>query len=286
MPAPAPTSDAPPVHFFLHVPKCAGTTVERHFERTLGAGFLLAPRWRHPLRDVIGNRYPSLSPADLTGVRAVSGHSLSRSLADKFPGRAVRPSVLIRDPVGFLVSFWNYRWMRHETRGQPAPPPFAEWRRTQRRNPITRFLLHRYFEIGYPALYRHSTRARFLYLDAAFTGFHFVGSYRRCDEALAGISAELGVDETVESENVGEAKRLRVADLSPEEVAEIETQNAADALLFARWKDRGFGDGAAGGLPAGALPAADAAAHLPDHDGLTNLVFDIDSAVRRKLWRR
>ena len=272
----------PPVHFFLHVPKCAGTTVERHFERTLGAGFLLAPRWRHPLRDVIGNRYPDLSAEDLAGVRAVSGHSLSRSLAAKFPGREVKPSVLLRDPASFLVSFWNYRWMRHETRGQPAPPPFRDWRRIQRRNPITRFLLHRYFEIGYPALYRYSTRARFLFLDAAFTGFHFVGSYRRCDEALAGISAELGVDGRVGSENVGEAKRLKLSDLSPGELAEIEAENAGDALLFARWKDRGFAPGA----PAGAPPAEEAASALPDGDGLGSLASDIDSAVRRKLWRR
>ena len=43
------------VHFLLHVPKCAGTTVEDHFRETLGPGFLLAPRWHNPLRAVIGN---------------------------------------------------------------------------------------------------------------------------------------------------------------------------------------------------------------------------------------
>ena len=279
-PAPAPGPAPGPVHFFLHVPKCAGTTVERHFERTLGEGFMLAPRWNHPLRDVIGNRYPGLTPESVAGVRAVSGHSLSRSLAEKFPGREVRCSVLLRDPVGYLVSFYNYRWERHETRGQPAPGPFDQWRRTQRRNPITRFLLNRYFEVGYPGLYRLSTRARFLRLEAAFSGFHFVGGHRRCEEALAGISRELGVDPTVESENVGRVKRLRAEDLSASQVASILDENAADRLLHERWKDRGFDVAANPADPEGA------AAALPDGDALTNMGADIEAALRRKLWRR
>ena len=278
MTTPDPAPD--PVHFFLHVPKCAGTTVERHFERTLGDGFLLAPRWRSPLRDVIGNRYPSLSPEDLAGVRAVSGHSLSRSLAEKFPGRDVKCSVLLRDPVSYLVSFYNYRWARHEERGQPAPGAFDAWRGAQRRNPIARFLLHRFFEVGYPDIYRLSTRARFLYLEAAFQGFHFVGGYRRCNEALAGISAELGVDPTVESENVGHVKRLSAADLSEAQKTAILRENAADALLFERWKDRGFDRAANPTDPEGAARA------LPARDLAANFAADVESALRRKLWRR
>lgn len=270
---------AEPVHFFLHVPKCAGTTVERHFERTLGPAFLLAPRWRHPLRDVIGNRYPSLTPESVAHVRAVSGHSLSKSLAEKFPGREIRCSVLLRDPVSYLVSFYNYRWSRHEDRGQAAPPDFDAWRGTQRRNPITRFLLTRYFEIGHPAIYRLSTRRRFLYLEAAFSSFHFVGGYRRCDEALAGISRELGVDPNVASENVGHVKRLSASDLTPAQTAAILEENAADALLFERWKDRGFD-------PArNPTDAETAAKPLPASDALLNLAADVESGLRRKLWR-
>jgi hypothetical protein len=270
---------APPVHFFLHVPKCAGTTVEAHFERELGEGFLLAPRWNSPLRHVVGNRYPGLTPERLARVRVVSGHSLSRSLAALFPGREVRESVLLRDPAGYLVSFWNYRWTRHETRGEPPPPPFRDWRRSQRRDPITRFLLHRYFGIGYPAIYAMSTRARFLFLENAFRRFHFVGGHRRVEEALAGISAELGVNGFARAENVGAARRLSPEALSESERAEIEAENPGDALLHARWKDRGFGPGGPEGVEA-------AARRLPDRDGPRHLARDVESAVRRELWRR
>lgn len=269
----------PPVHFFLHVPKCAGTTVEAHFARTLGPGFLLAPRWRHPLRDVIGNRYPTLRAEDLAGVRLVSGHSLSVSLKAKFPGREVRESVLLRDPLSYLVSFYNYRWARHRERGEPAPPDFPLWRRSQRRNPIARFLLTRYFEIGVPSVYRLGTRARFLFLDRAFARFHFVGSWRRCGEAVAGISRELGVDPEAPHENVGKVGVLKAADLPQAEVAAILAEHALDQLLFDRWKDRGFD-------PAANPPDPEAAAAaLPSGDGPSYLPSDLESALRRKLWR-
>ncbi|MEM9736329.1 MAG: hypothetical protein AAF908_06965, partial [Pseudomonadota bacterium] len=132
----------PPIHFLLHVPKCAGTTVEAHFARHLGPAFRIAPRWEHVARNIIGNRYPKL---DLAGVRAISGHSLSVSLKAKIPGE-VRESVLLRAPLGFFLSFYNYRWTRFEEGWGPEPPSFARWYFAQRRNPISRFLLNRYFE--------------------------------------------------------------------------------------------------------------------------------------------
>ncbi|MEO0679221.1 MAG: hypothetical protein AAF192_02280 [Pseudomonadota bacterium] len=273
-------AEFPPVHFFLHVPKCAGTTVERHFARHLGDGFLIAPRWAHPLRDVIGNRYPDIDRLALRRVRVASGHSLSRNLGAAFTGRPVREHVLLRDPLSWLISFYNYRWMRYETRRDPVPPPFEEWLRTQRRNPISRFLLTRYFGIGHPRVYALSTRARLALLERAFAGFKFVGAWTRVDEAVARVSAELGLPERPEAENVGRAaKTLRVEDVTEAQRARIAQEHALDALLFERWKDRGADPARnpeAGGAAAEALPA---------YDGLSYLPSDVESAVRRKLWR-
>ena len=68
------------VLFLLHVPKCAGTTVEAHFRAVLGPGFLLAPRWHNLLRSVIGNRY-SMARGDprLGPLKAITGHSIERT---------------------------------------------------------------------------------------------------------------------------------------------------------------------------------------------------------------
>ena len=243
------------VHFLLHVPKCAGTTVEAHFRQHLGDAFRFAPRWENPLRNFVGNRYPGLNPEALEGIRAVSGHSLSISLKAHFPGVEIRQSVLLRDPVGYLLSFYNYRWARFDEGWGSEPPSFEAWYRGQRRNPISRFLLNRYFEEAVPALYRLSSAARLRLLEAHLADFHFVGSYRYADEMIGGISRELGIPDHVDHQNVTPSRKLSAADLTDDMRRRIEADNALDQALFDRWAERRW-DGVPEG-PAPKLPRAD-----------------------------
>ena len=263
------------VHFILHVPKCAGTTVEAHFERHLGAGFLRAPRWEHPLRNVIGNRYP-YAPGDarLAGVRVVSGHSLSVSLKSRFPGAEIAESVLLRDPLGYFLSFYNYRWARFREGLEPRPPGFGLWYAAQRRNPISRFMLNRYFEQGIPALYRLSSAARLDWLEARLARFHFVGGVARADELIAGVSRDLALPENVARENVTRTPELAREAVPERLAARIAADNALDAALFARWSDRGWR-----GAPES---AAGGQARL---DHLRYLAGDALSGVAKKLIR-
>lgn len=262
------------VHFLLHVPKCAGTTVEAHFRAHLGDAFIFAPRWESPVRNLIGNRYPGLEPSRLAHVRAVSGHSLSASMRALFPGAEIRESVLLRDPAGYLLSFYNYRWTRFEQGWGTRPPEFATWYRAQRRNPITRFLLNRYFGWGVPALYRLSSAARLEWLEARLARFHFVGSYRRADEMVAGISHDMGLPERVEHQNVTASRRLSAAELPADVQSRIAADNALDQVLWERWKDRGWRQEALPGAPA--LPRADQPRYVAG---------DIASGVLKKLIR-
>ena len=263
---------ADPVYFLVHVPKCAGTTVEAHFEQHLGAGYLHAPRWDSVVRNFTGNRYsfgvddPLLAP-----VRAVSGHSLSANLADHFPGREVRECVLLREPEGFFLSFWNYRMARHYERGQKPPPDFLRWYGAQRRNQITRFLLGRYFGWGVPALYALSTASRLEWLEARLARFRFVGGHRHASEMIAGISRDLGIPEGVEDRNVGQDKVLAAADLDPALRERIARENRADQLLHERWKDRRWQ-----GAPDTPLPP------LPRLDQPGLLIGDIAASLRKK----
>lgn len=260
------------VHFLLHVPKCAGTTVETHFRTHLNHRFLMAPRWENVLRNVIGNRYPSLDAASLDGVQVVSGHSLSRGLATRFPGAQIRESVLIRDPVSFMLSLYNYRWTRFEEGWGDQPPPFERWYRSQRRNPVSRFLLVRYFDQGVPALYRLSSSARLAFLEQRLAQFHFVGSWRRTDEMIGRISASIGIPGETPARNVSTARRMTAADLSIAMRQRIERENALDQALFDRWADRGWA-----GAPDGPPPS------LPSDDRLSTLIGDTGIALRKKL---
>ncbi len=274
------------VHFLLHVPKCAGTTVEAHFRTHLGevqqgGAFMIAPRWESPLRNLVGNRYPGLAPERLAGVRAVSGHSLSRSMAALFPGASLRESVLLREPLGYLLSFYNYHWTRFDEGWGARPPAFGTWYRAQRRNPVSRFLLNRYFEQGVPALYRLSSAGRLAWLEARLARFHFVGSHERADEMIAGISRELGVPEAVEHRNVTPARRLRPGDLPSGLAARIAAENALDQTLWERWRDRGW----AGAPWEGAVRGPAAAPPLPRADQPRYVAGDIGSGILKKLIR-
>ncbi len=296
------------VHFLLHVPKCAGTTVEAHFARHLGQGFLIAPRWESPLRNVIGNRYDfAAGDPRLARLRAVSGHSLSRSLGRHLPGAEIRESVLIRDPVGYHLSLYNYRWDRHAKGLGPQPPEFGRWYRAQRRDPIARFLINRYFGEGVPALYRLSSAGRLAYLEERLEAFWFVGDYTRAGELIAGASRELGVPAQVEDRNVTRAKAVTQESLGPDWVARIAMDNAVDAALHARWCDRGWrrdavpplrGDVSVGasspvgaaavapGEPGGDVRGAEhASPHLPQADQVRLLVGDILSGMAKRRLR-
>jgi len=276
-----PSEPDPPreVHFILHVPKCAGTTVERHFEARLGEGFLLAPRWENPLRNIVGNRYP-YAPGDprLAGVRVVSGHSLSRSLAAAFAGCRIEESVLLRDPLGYTLSLYNYRWTWHRKGHGGRPPPFARWYAAQRRNPISRFLLNRYFEQGIPALYRLSSAGRLAWLERRLSRFLFVCGHRRAGEMIGGISERLGIDGAVESRNVTAERVETEESLGPEWAERIRHDNALDAALHARWKDRGW-RAEAGGAQCPAWPG------LSGADQLAHLAGDAWSGIAKKLRR-
>jgi len=252
------------VHFLLHVPKCAGTTVEAHFRAALGPGFLLAPRWHSPLRPIIGNRHAmAADDPRLPGLKVVTGHSLGISLKRRFPGAEIRESVLLRDPVGYHLSLYNYRLQRHRDGTGPRPSGFARWYLAQRRNPISRFLLNHYFEQGIPALYRLSSRDRLAFLEERLREFWFVGSYRRVDELIAGVSRELGIPETARRQNVGTLREETAATLGPEMCARILQENALDLALWRRWAERGWkAEGRNPAAPPPLLPASDRLRYL------------------------
>jgi hypothetical protein len=264
------------VHFLLHVPKCAGTTAREHFSAALGPGYLLAPRWRNPLRAFLGERH-ALKPDDprLPGVKLITGHSLGEALKRHFPGAEIHESVLLRDPVGFHLSLYNYRVMRHRAGTGPRPPDFVRWYAAQRRDPVSRFLLNHYYDLRIPALYRLSSRDRLAFLEARLRDFRFVGGYRRADELISGISRELGVPDEVTPRNVTTAPALTEAALDPALRARISAENAVDQALWDRWKDRGWK--ANGRDPKPPPPP------LPDNDRLRYLGSDIATFLRRVL---
>ena len=145
------TTGAPPLHLVLHVPKCAGKTLERHFEAHMAPGTFIKPKRRPiPARWLLPRHAPDAVP-DPQRVRVISSQQIGKSLEARFAGRQILRSTLIRDPLGHALSYYNFRMMRYVAMGW-GTYDFDTHVRSEPRNRITRFLLATYLEIPGPRL--------------------------------------------------------------------------------------------------------------------------------------
>ncbi len=221
------TDDASPagepnaaIYFLLHVPKTAGTTVEAHLDSHCVPGALWRPARASILGALTGRRYRVKTVPDVTRVRALGGHFLGRSLESHFPDREVRRAVLLRDPVGFHVSSYNY-WMMHHLAMGRGTYSFGLYMRSLPRDRIAHFLLSHWLEIPWPVLIVMATERKYELLNNMLANFWFVGAYTDCDRLIAAIAPELGVPVAAKHENtLGQWRKrvewqaLTVADLS------------------------------------------------------------------------
>jgi hypothetical protein len=223
----------PPLHILLHVPKCAGRTIEVHLAEHTPADAFFMPR--HPGRGGI-----SKMPAP-KGIRVLSGHHLARSIESRFPGREIRRSVLLRDPLSFQVSYYNFKMMRYLASGG-RPYAFPLYYRALQRDPMAHFLLSRWLEVSPARLLVLPVAEKWRLLCEALSGFWFVADYRRCDELIAAVAADLGVPAVAKRVNDEAAwvrtvdwQPLTAADLTDEQRRRIPLDNPLDAALHATW---------------------------------------------------
>jgi len=229
------------VWFYVHIPKCAGRTVECHLEASLEPSeFLSIPR-RHGVRYYFGKAYEFPASSSPARIRAVSGHYLGQSLGRYFPDRVIRQAVLIRDPVSFIVSLYNYRMQRYQRRGG-SQVPFEAWYKTRPCDPISDFLLCRYLEIPRARLWTMTRDQKAKVLVSALDRFDYVGGYKDCSSFLEQISAHMGLPIAHDSKNItpADAKIVKEIDLSHRVLSDIRRSCALDQWLWDTYGNRGW----------------------------------------------
>ena len=232
-------TDQPPVHFFVHVPKCAGRTIELHLEQHIGPRYIHTRRRKAPGRWFAPSAFREPAGVDMAAVRAVSGHPLGASMATRFPGREIRQAVLLRHPVGMMVSFHNFRMMIFRREGWPEVG-FERFCRSRHVNPAATFLLSYYFEQPWSRIVAMTRQDKFDFISERLDRFWFVGDYRNCDDLIATVSRDLGIPGVADRANVLEKKVTREEDLAPATVDRLLEENALDLKLWETWKDRRF----------------------------------------------
>lgn len=232
-------SELKPVHFFVHVPKCAGRSVELHLEEHLGPGFLYLRRKRGLERHLSAHIYRIPKRFDPNLTNAVSGHALGQSMKRHFSGREIRQSVLLRDPLSLLVSFYNFRMSRFSFEGWPHVS-FERFYQSRHLNPVSTFLLVNYLEISWARLLTMSAAEKFDRISEAFQDFWFVGDYRQCDRLIATVSDEFGIPDQAPRANVLESKKLTVDKVPQTMKDRIAADCALDQAVYDAWATRGF----------------------------------------------
>lgn len=222
------------LYILPHVPKCAGSTVQDHFGRMLAPGAAVSiysrgecAHWARPER---------VPQTEREKVRLIGGHRVPRAVCRGFAERPIREAILIRDPVSFNVSMYNFLIGRPpEQSGIPADLPFETWYAGYKRNRIVRFLMRNYFQFSEIGFRLMPSRRKLAYLNERLSEFWFVGTQSDCNELIGRIAGDLGVSDRVVSRNTAKPDALRPADLPSSLVTRILEDNVLDAELFERW---------------------------------------------------
>jgi tetratricopeptide (TPR) repeat protein len=236
----------PVVYFLLHLPRTGGTTIEEHLRTHLPSGRLWVPSPPTSMAMLCGHRYRPEAPADLAQVRVVAGHFLARSVARHFPGREIRKTVLLRDPVGFHVSLYNYHMMLAASRGRQTCS-FDRHLRMLPRDPIAISLLWQWLELPPATLLRTSDAQKYDMLNEALADFWFVASYRDGDRLVAALADDLAVPPVAARKNTAldwqkrvRWQPLRGADLPATTQQAILARNPIHDALWHNWCEAGF----------------------------------------------
>jgi hypothetical protein len=258
-----------PVYLFCHIPKCAGSTVKLHMIEHAPERSLKSRRRHGFMRDITGD-YTDIerTQIDPETIDFVGGHSLSQSVLKAFPGRPVRPIVLIRDPLSLAVSFYNHRNRVAARKQGRGPVSFETYLKSYPKNSMIRFFLARYLGVGYPRVLGLDTRHRFDLVEKAFSDFWFVGSWRHAETLVQRMSEEMGICGDVTRQNAAHGDRLLVDDVPQAIVDRFRESQAADQLLFDRW-----GDAQWSGRP------ADIVRDLPRHDQASYVVNEVSRQI-------
>lgn len=230
------------VFLAVHVPKCAGSTIERHMLRHLPTEEYWITHKRSPRLPLPwGRPYTMRGAPEVSRVRFISGHYVGHSLERMMPERPIRRSVLLREPASFMISYYNYRMMRYLSLGW-RPYSFALHLRSLRSDPISHFLLERWLEIPWPALMVMSPERKFDLLNTELSRFWYVADYKYCDELVELMGRELGVSTRPERLNTEEEwskkvewRPLTSEDLTPIIRSEIAARTRLDRALWENW---------------------------------------------------
>jgi hypothetical protein len=231
------------LHVVLHVPKCAGSTMEKHFAKHLGSTRFWSPPKRKTrlALETFGRKYDATPPGRVDDIAVVSGHFIGRSIEKLIPERPIVRSVVLREPEGFVLSLYNFRMMVYLVAGR-NPCSFVLFLKTLQTDPVSHFLLDRWLEKPWAAIAAMSSAKKAALLDEMLGSLDHVVDIADVDELIAWHSRDLGIAERATRANTQEEwvrksgwTPLRLSDLTPYERKMLAQRFNLDRYIWRRW---------------------------------------------------
>jgi hypothetical protein len=175
-------------------------------------------------------------------IRVVAGHYLGRSMEARFPDQRIERSILLRDPVSHLISYYNFRMMRYISQGL-HPYSFELAYQATQRNFITHYILRNFLELPWLRIASLGDADKYDIVNAFLSTFWYVGDYSLCDDLVSSLGLKLGIScRAIQRNTKNEWKRrvswtpLSLEDLSADAVARIRQENLLDQRLWETWR--------------------------------------------------
>jgi hypothetical protein len=222
-----------PIYFFFHIPKTGGDTVRKHFWRSLRK----ANRVSADMRDDPNAKLRAMTPQQRDAYQIVMGHGVTAGLARYFEGREARFFTVLREPVGHVVSTYNwyaYRVKRDEGR---EPAPFDEWFTPAKYSIHARWLLTRFDGRSGEGYGRECPQHKLL-ADSleVLERFWLVATLEQLDRTLAPAFQALKVPPKIQrSTKIAGQDLPKILARTPEIEARVRECSSADVRLYERY---------------------------------------------------
>lgn len=231
------------LHVVLHVPKCAGSTMEIHFAKHLGpTRFWSPPKRKTRLAlETFGRKFDATPPGPVDNIAVVSGHFIGRSIENLIPDRPIVRSVVLREPERFVLSLYNFRMMLYIVAGRNTCS-FSLFLKSLQTDPISHFLLDRWLEKPWATIAGLTSAKKAALLDEMLANLDHVVDISGVDELIAWHSRDLGIAEEAARANTQEEwvhksgwTPLRLSDLTPSEREMLARRVNLDRYIWRRW---------------------------------------------------
>jgi hypothetical protein len=217
--------------------------LHRHLATTLPASAYYRTKKRKGFGRFVSTRHELGKMVDPNQTRVVGGHFLGISVESLFAGRELKRSILLRDPVEHLISYYNFRMMRYLSQGL-HPYSFNLAYAAAQRNFITHYILRNFLELQWWRLARLSDDEKYDIVNAFLATFWYVGDYTFCDDHVAALAEALGISSPAAPKNAQADwerrvnwKSLTMDDFSADAISQIRRQNLLDQRLWETWHE-------------------------------------------------